>query len=74
MKDHTRKGPVAVTGATGALVLSVAILQKLGYDVIAVSSKHAAKEFLLCIGAKESSRTVEDSSRKILLKPRFAAQ
>lgn len=70
------KGPVAVTGATGGVgSISVAILAKLGYDVIAVSSKHAAKEFLLSIGAKEViPRTeVEDSSGKILLKPRFAA-
>ena len=48
-------GPVAVTGATGGVgCVAVEILAKLGYDVVAISSK--AKEegnWLRSIGAKE---------------------
>lgn len=46
-------GEILVTGATGGVgSLSVAILSKLGYAVVAVSGKPEASEFLLRLGAK----------------------
>ncbi len=47
-------GEIVVTGATGGVgSLSVALLAKLGYDVVAVSGKESEKEFLLQLGAKK---------------------
>lgn len=69
-------GTVAVSGATGGVgSVSVALLTKLGYRVAAISSKASAKDFLERIGAVEIiPRTeLEDTSGRILLKPRFAA-
>ena len=48
------KGPVLVTGATGGVgCIAVAILAKLGFQVMAVTGKAGAKQFLLDLGAKE---------------------
>ena len=69
-------GPVAVSGATGGVgSVAVAILAKLGYNVIAISSKESVHNFLKTIGAGEviPRADVEDTSGKALLKPRFAA-
>jgi len=69
-------GPVAVTGATGGVgSVAVGILAKLGYYVIAVSSKVASRDFLISIGASEviPRSEAEDQSGRALLKPRFAA-
>jgi acrylyl-CoA reductase (NADPH) len=45
-------GPIVVTGATGGVgSLSVAILAKAGYEVIAVSGKKEAKDYLKFLGA-----------------------
>ncbi|TLU92352.1 YhdH/YhfP family quinone oxidoreductase [Dyadobacter sediminis] len=69
-------GAVAVTGATGGVgSAAVAMLAKLGYHVMAVSSKAASHDFLLSMGAREviPRQEVEDQSGKALLKPRFAA-
>lgn len=71
-----QNGPVAVSGATGGVgSVAVAILAKLGYHVIAISSKESAHNFLKTIGAGEviPRAEVEDTSGKALLKPRFAA-
>ncbi|PQA54368.1 YhdH/YhfP family quinone oxidoreductase [Siphonobacter curvatus] len=69
------QGPVVVTGATGGVgSIAVAILERLGYPVTAVSSKAEAHAFLTRLGASEIiPRTeLEDTSGKALLKPRFA--
>lgn len=48
------KGKVLVTGATGGVgSIAVAILAKLGYDVVAVTGKEAEHDYLLQLGAKE---------------------
>lgn len=69
-------GPIAVTGATGGVgSVTIAILSKLGYEVIAVSSKESAQAFLRKIGATSiiPRNEVEDAGAKILLTPRFSA-
>lgn len=48
------KGKVLVTGATGGVgSIAVAILAKLGYDVVAVTGKEAEHDYLRQLGAKE---------------------
>jgi putative YhdH/YhfP family quinone oxidoreductase len=45
-------GPIVVTGATGGVgSLAVAVLAKAGYEVIAVSGKPEAKDYLKYLGA-----------------------
>jgi putative YhdH/YhfP family quinone oxidoreductase len=47
-------GPVLVTGATGGVgSLSIDILAKRGYHVVALTGKEAAKQYLLNLGARE---------------------
>ncbi len=47
-------GPVAVTGATGGVgSMSVALLKKLGYEVVAYSGKPEKSEHLKALGASE---------------------
>ncbi|WP_407270269.1 acryloyl-CoA reductase [Radiobacillus sp. PE A8.2] len=47
-------GKVLVTGATGGVgSMAVAMLAKLGYEVVASTGKHSAHEFLKKIGASE---------------------
>lgn len=51
-KVTPEKGPILVTGATGGVgSLAVAILNRLGYKVVAVSGKSDAAGFLLELGA-----------------------
>ena len=70
------KGEILVTGATGGVgSLSVAILSKLGYEVVAVSGKPELTETLHTLGAsrvlgRESLDTPQD---RPLLKASFAA-
>jgi acrylyl-CoA reductase (NADPH) len=46
------QGPILVTGATGGVgSLAVAILAKLGYEVIASTGKSQMKDYLLSLGA-----------------------
>ncbi|MEK9136660.1 MAG: YhdH/YhfP family quinone oxidoreductase [Bacteroidota bacterium] len=69
------KGSVLVTGATGGVgCMAVALLAKLGFDVVAVSGKVEAKQFLFDIGAKEvlSREDMRDTSGKELLPGRWA--
>jgi putative YhdH/YhfP family quinone oxidoreductase len=64
-------GEVLVTGATGGVgSITTAILSKLGYDVVAVSGKPDAADFLLGLGAKRvvTREDVSDESQHPLLK------
>jgi acrylyl-CoA reductase (NADPH) len=68
-------GPVVVTGATGGVgSLAISILSKAGYEVIAVSGKTNALEYLQHLGASrvEDRSFVTDTTGKALLKPRWA--
>ena len=71
---HTVKpedGEVLVTGATGGVgSIATAILNKLGYHVVAVSGKPDAAAFLSRLGAKRvvTREDVSDESRRPLLK------
>lgn len=52
--QHPDNGPIVVTGSTGGVgSLSVAILAKAGYDVIACTGKSYAAEYLKFLGASE---------------------
>lgn len=47
-------GPVIVTGATGGVgSLAIDILAGLGYEVVALTGKEAARDYLLGLGAKD---------------------
>ena len=68
-------GEILVTGASGGVgSVSVAILSKLGYSVIAVSGKPEGKDFLTGLGAKEiiSRDEAFDTSGRALLKGRWS--
>lgn len=76
MKMLPSKGSVVVTGSTGGVgSFAVAILAKAGYDVIAITGKENAKEYLEYLGAKriENREFVNDTSGKALLKSQWAA-
>lgn len=69
-------GEVLVTGATGGVgVIAVAILAKLGFDVVASTGKESAKEFLESMGASSTIDRNEftESNSRPLLKERWAA-
>jgi acrylyl-CoA reductase (NADPH) len=68
-------GEVLVTGASGGVgSLAVAILARLGFDVVAVSGKAEARDFLHDLGAKAVMGRDEatDTSSRPLLKGRWA--
>jgi acrylyl-CoA reductase (NADPH) len=68
-------GKIAVSGATGGVgIISIAILAKLGYDVVAISGKKEEVEFLKKVGAKEVITREEFSVKETrpMLKTRFA--
>ena len=68
-------GEVLVTGASGGVgSISVAILARLGYSVVAVSGKPESAVFLEALGAKKiiPRDAVVDDSGKPLLKRRWA--
>lgn len=67
-------GPVAVTGASGAVgSVAVEILSVLGFEVVAISGKADHREQLQKLGAKEVlGREQLESQKKPLLKPAFA--
>ncbi len=68
-------GKIAVSGATGGVgSLSVSILSKLGYSVVAISGKNTEEEFLKSIGVDEVifREDFENIDKKPLLKPMFA--
>ncbi|MDW7692196.1 YhdH/YhfP family quinone oxidoreductase [Flammeovirgaceae bacterium SG7u.111] len=68
-------GKIAVSGATGGVgALSVSILGKLGYSVVAITGKEAEKEYLINLGAEEVllRSDIENFDKKPLLKTLFA--
>ena len=69
------QGPVLVTGATGGVgCVSVAILAKLGFDVVAVSGKPDAVNWLKELGASEviSRDTFLENAGKPMLKEQWS--
>ncbi len=69
------QGEILVTGATGGVgSFAVAMLAKIGYQVVAVTGKMDEKQFLIDLGAKEviSRDEATDTSGKPLLKGRWA--
>ncbi len=70
------QGEVLVTGATGGVgSIAVALLAKLGYQVVAGSGKPSAHAYLQQLGATEvlSREALQDESDKPMLKGRWAA-
>ncbi len=68
-------GEILVTGASGGVgSVAVAILVKLGFEVVAVSGKANEKEFFEKLGVKEviSREDASDSSGRPVLKSRWA--
>jgi putative YhdH/YhfP family quinone oxidoreductase len=68
-------GKIAVSGATGGVgALSISILNKLGYYVVAITGKTTEHEYLTHLGAKEIifRNEIENLDKKPLLKPLFA--
>ncbi len=68
-------GKVAVSGATGGVgALSISILSKLGYSVVAITGKESERDYLISLGADDVllRREVENFDKKSLLKPLFA--
>ena len=68
-------GEVLVTGATGGVgSIAVAILAKLGFNVVAATGKASGHDFLKGLGAKGiiSREEANDTSGRPLQKPRWA--
>jgi len=68
-------GEILVTGATGGVgSIAVAILNKLGYNITAISGKKDKIDFLKSIGANEviSREEFEEESKKTLLSEKYA--
>jgi len=71
----TEDGAIVVSGATGGVgSLSVAILNKLGYKVVAITGKESEREYLMNLGATEVilRKDFEEMDKRPLLKPAFA--
>lgn len=68
-------GKKVVSGATGGVgALSVSILSKLGYSVVAITGKETERDYLINLGAEEVllRSDIENFAKKPLLKPLFA--
>ena len=68
-------GKIIVSGATGGVgALSVSILSKLAYEVVAITGKENERDYLYKLGAKEVilRQEFENLDRKPLLKPMYA--
>lgn len=67
-------GPVAVTGATGGVgSIAVGSLARLGYEVVAISGKEDAQEYLRALGAaRVQSRTALELGTRPLEKATWA--
>jgi len=68
-------GEILVTGATGGVgSLSIAILSKLGFDIVAISGKEEMIPFLKELGAKEVilRKDFDIENKKPMMKERFA--
>lgn len=73
---HPSGGPVIVSGATGGVgSVAVALLAKLGYEVVAITNKHAQHEWLIRLGAQHivSRNDVLATAGKALAKPIYQA-
>lgn len=69
------QGEVLVTGATGGVgSIALAILSKLGFNVVAATGKTAEKDFLMKLGAKAivSREEANDTSGRPLQKGRWS--
>jgi putative YhdH/YhfP family quinone oxidoreductase len=69
------QGNIVVSGATGGVgSLSVAILTKLGYHVVAITGKEQEKDFLFSLGAKEIilRKDFEGENPRPMLSAKFA--
>jgi len=67
-------GKIVVSGATGGVgALSVSILSKLGYHVVAITGKEKERDYLQNLGAQEIvlRNDFEEQDKKPLLKPMF---
>lgn len=67
-------GKIVVSGATGGVgALSVSILSKLGYHVVAITGKETESAYLKNLGAKDIMfrNDIENFDKKPLLKPLF---
>lgn len=68
-------GKIVVSGATGGVgAISVSILNKLGYSVVAITGKESQRDYLSNLGAEEIllRSEMETFAQKPLLKPLFA--
>ena len=68
-------GEILVSGATGGVgAMSIALLNTLGYNVIALTGKAAEKDYLLNLGAQDIvlRPDFENLANKPLLKPLYA--
>lgn len=68
-------GDILVTGSTGGVgSLAISILSKLGYKVVAASSKSNKRDLLLSLGAYDvvDISDIDDKSPKAILKGRWA--
>jgi acrylyl-CoA reductase (NADPH) len=68
-------GKIVVSGATGGVgSLSVSILAKLGYFVVAITGKESERDYLTNLGAKEIllRSDFENLDKRPILKPLFA--
>jgi putative YhdH/YhfP family quinone oxidoreductase len=77
LTEHVKPedGQIVVSGATGGVgTLSVAILSKLGYEVIAISGKEQERDFLINLGAKDVilRKDFEQEDKRPMLKTLFA--
>jgi putative YhdH/YhfP family quinone oxidoreductase len=75
MGQDPAAGPIVVTGSTGGVgSMAVAMLSKAGYEVIAITGKTNAREYLEHLGATriEDRDFVNDTSKKSLLRPKWA--
>ena len=66
-KQNITSGPILVTGATGGVgSISLSILNKLGYETIALTRKKSSKNYLKSIGANQILRFDKINNNKIL--------
>ena len=68
-------GKIVVTGASGGVgSMSVAILGKLGFEIVAVTGKESAHALLKSLGANEciGRDALNDESKRPILKPLYA--
>lgn len=73
--QHPDMGPIVVSGASGGVgSMAVGILAKAGYEVIGITGKADAHDYLKTLGASrvEGRDFVDDQSGRPLLKPIWA--